>query len=376
MMKWSLKIAQVFGIAIYLHWTFLILVGWIVFAHLAQGQSATQAAEGLLFVLALFGCVVLHELGHALTARQFGIRTRDITLLPIGGVARLERIPEVPWQEFLVALAGPAVNVVIAAGLLAALILGDAFQHAAEVQLIGGLFLVKLLWVNVALVAFNLLPAFPMDGGRVLRSLLAMRMPRIRATQIAATVGQGMAILFGLAGLLTGQWALLFIALFVYVGAQAEAQATEMRSLFQNALVQDAMLTRFESLAGSDSLARAAELLLAGDQQDFPVVTGNRLDGILLRSDLVEALNQGRGETTADAVCRKCPTVLPRDPLDRAVGLMEESGCSTLPVADGGRLVGLLSNENIGEWAMLHAALGERRGRNTPQFAAPQEAAV
>ena len=368
-MKWSLKIAQVAGIGIYVHWTLVILLGWILIAHFAQGQSLATIIEGALFVLSLFGCVVLHELGHALTAQRFGVRTRDITLLPIGGVARLERIPEEPWQEFWIAVAGPAVNVVIAAGLLGLIAMLGAIERLSQVRLVGGEFLAKLLWVNIALVVFNLLPAFPMDGGRVLRSLLATRLSRVRATQIAATIGQGMAILFGLGGLLTGNWILLFIALFVYLGAQAEAQATEMRSIFQTARVRDAMNSRFDTLESSDTLGKAANLLLAAYQQDLPVVEGGRLKGILRRSDLLAGLSQsGEEMTVGQAMCRECPAVNPQDRLDQAVALMDGQGCSTLAVTEDGRLVGLLTSENIGEWAMIQAALGERGSRERPQL--------
>jgi Zn-dependent protease len=202
-MKASWKIGRVAGIDVYAHATFLILLGWVGLSHYLQRQRWEDALSGLGFILALFAIVVLHELGHALTAKHFGIRTRDITLLPIGGVARLERIPDEPKQELLVALAGPAVNVVLALILLGLLAVGAGLSALTEVQLIRGHFLAKLMWVNVGLAVFNLLPAFPMDGGRVLRALLAMRMDYVRATNIAAHIGQGLAWVFGFIGLFT-----------------------------------------------------------------------------------------------------------------------------------------------------------------------------
>ena len=193
-MKWSLRLVRVAGIDVFVHWTFVLLVFWIFTSHISQGESTAMAIEGVLFVLSIFGCVILHELGHALTARRYGITTRDITLLPIGGVARLERIPEEPMQEFWVAIAGPAVNVVIAAVLIVVLIAKSGLEALTSVPLVGGDFVAKLLAVNVILVVFNLLPAFPMDGGRVLRALLARKHDYVSATQTAAAIGQMMAI--------------------------------------------------------------------------------------------------------------------------------------------------------------------------------------
>jgi Zn-dependent protease/predicted transcriptional regulator len=365
-MRWSLKIAQVAGIGIYVHWTFLLLLAWIVLVHYREGDDAVAAVRGVGLVVAVFGCIVLHELGHALTAKWYGINTRDITLLPIGGVARLEGMPEEPWQEFWVAVAGPAVNVVIAAILFVpCLLLGqlDDLLQAGDVPHVP--FLVSLMAINLWLVLFNLLPAFPMDGGRVLRALLATQMPRVRATHIAAAIGQGMAIMFGLAGLLIpGAWMLLFIALFVYLGAQGEAQAVEMRSIFQGAAVREAMTTRFQTLSPSDSIQRAANELLAGHQQDFPVLNDGQMVGMLLRGLLIEAISSGReGLRVADAMSAVCPAVEENQRLDQAVQLMQSQRCSTLPVTRNGALVGLLTAENVGEWTMIQAALRDREGK-------------
>lgn len=268
-MKSSWRIGRIAGIDVHLHFTFLILLGWVALSHYLQRQNWQDALSGLAFIIALFTIVVLHELGHALTARRFGIRTRDITLLPIGGVARLERIPEKPRQELLVALAGPAVNVVLAGLLFAVLIVGSELSAAKDVKLVGGHFLAKLMWINVSLAVFNLVPAFPMDGGRVLRAVLAMRMDYTRATSIAASIGQGLAWVFGFIGLFTNPF-LLFIALFVWMGAAQEAGQAQMKSALAGLPVSRVMMTDFRALAPEDTLARAVEHILAGCQQDFP----------------------------------------------------------------------------------------------------------
>lgn len=361
-MKWSLKLVSVAGIGIYVHWTFLLLIGWIVLAHASAGDNTAAIVQGVGFVLALFTCVVLHELGHALMARRFSVQTRDITLLPIGGVARLERIPEVPFQEFLVAVAGPAVNVVIAGVLFAAAMLLGTLGNVSQVQLVGGSFLIKLMWVNIILVLFNMIPAFPMDGGRVLRALLATQMPRVRATHIAASVGQMVAILFALAGLMIpGMFMLLFIAMFVYLGAQGEAQAVEMRESFRGARVRDAMVKRFLTLHETDRLDMATSEMVAGHQKDFPVTNGHEITGILLHHDVVKALSDRRADAlVGDFLCNHCATVQADLPLERAVDEMQAAGCSALLVESDGELVGMLTSEHLGDWMMLHTALKER----------------
>ena len=364
-MKWSWKIGEVSGIGIYVHWTFLILLVWFGGIHLWQGQLGL-AVYLVGFILALFACVVLHELGHALAAQRFNIKTRDITLLPIGGLARLERMPDDPRQELLVAIAGPAVNVVIAAVLAAVLAVAGKLADVTSTQLVGGPFLINLLWANVLLVGFNLLPAFPMDGGRVLRALLAQRMDYVRATEIAASVGQMMAVAFGVIGLFWNPF-LLFIALFVWIGAEQEAHMARFRLAFHGVPVRQAMMTRFRALGENDTLDQAVEQLLAGAQQDFPVTTDDHVAGMLPRSELIAALQQrGREARVGDVMRRDFGTVEDTEMLERVFQRMQECSCQSLPVLRRGELVGMVTLENIGEFMMIQNAVRATAARERP----------
>jgi len=356
-MKWSLKLVKLLGIHVYLHFTFLLLLAFLGFYYWRATHNLDAALQGVAFIVALFGCVVLHELGHALMARRYGIKTRDITLLPIGGIARLEKMPQKPMQEFWVALAGPAVNVVIAAVLWVGLSAIGGFTPVEDISVTGGSFWQRLMMLNLFLVAFNLLPAFPMDGGRVLRALLAMRLGRRRATAIAANVGQGMAILFGIVGFFYNPF-LIFIGIFVYLGAQAEAGMVEMQSALAGLRVRDAMMTRFRTLTTEDSLDTAVKELLAGSQQDFPVVENDYPIGMLRRNDLVKALSEGRRDTAVtEGMSRDCETVEEASSLQSAIESMRERQCATMPVVASGRMVGLLTLENISEMIMVNTAM-------------------
>ena len=365
-MHWSWKIGRLVGIDVYIHATFLLLVGFIVVAAWMESHDTARTLFAVFFVLVIFACIVLHELGHALTARRFGIRTRDIVLLPIGGVARLERMPEEPNQELLVALAGPAVNVVIASGLYAVLLaLGriPTLRQAATISWTGHDFLPSLMAVNVWLVLFNLIPAFPMDGGRVLRALLAKRMDYTEATQAAAHVGQGIAFFFGFLGLFFDPF-LLFIAFFVWLGASGEAGMVQARSLFDGIPVQRVMLTNFRTLQPDDTLAQAVERILAGWQQDFAVVFGDHVLGILTRDDLVRAIARGGTDLRVrDAMRRDFQAVDSHDMLEQAVQVLRQCGCRSLPVEHNGELVGMLTLENVGEFMMINSAIRQARHR-------------
>jgi Zn-dependent protease len=365
-MKWSFKLGRLLGVDVYVHFTFLLLLGFVGLAHWMTGRSLEAAVTGVMFFIGLFLCVLLHEYGHALAARRYGITTRDITLLPIGGLARLERMPDKPSQELVVALAGPIVNVVIAAGLFAGLHLAGNWQSLGSLTTTGGSLVERLLVVNLFLVLFNLLPAFPMDGGRVLRSVLAMKMEYARATRIAARTGQGMAALFGLAGLF-GNPMLLLIAVFVWIGAGQEAAAAEMKSAFAGARVRDAMLTDFRTLAPTHTLGEAARLLLAGSQRDFPVVDNGRFAGVLTHTGLINAVRErGEGAFVGDVMERDFPSASVGEKLDPALARVESGRTATLPVLLNGHLVGLLTAGNVGEFYLLRRALAERRRKDSP----------
>jgi Zn-dependent protease/CBS domain-containing protein len=373
-MRGSWKIGTFADIGVYVHWSFPLLLVWVVAMNYAQGSPLPQMVTALCVVLAIFGCVVLHEFGHALTAKRFGIRTRDITLLPIGGLARLERMPEDPIQELLVALAGPAVNVVIACILLLVVLLGGTLHAVTQVDFTGGGFVVTLLVANVFLVVFNMLPAFPMDGGRVLRALLAKATgDYVQATQIAATVGQVLAVGLGILGLFVNPF-LMLIALFVYVGAQGEARFVQMRAAFHGVPVKAAMITEFHVLSPDDSVDTAVGHLLAGSQQDFPVVQDGKVLGILARRDLVKTLREaGGGVRVEDSMSLDPGFADDTEMLGPVFERMQLAGVQVLPVMHKQQIVGLLTLENIGELLMVTKAVQAQLDATSPRHDAARQ---
>ena len=356
-MKWQWKLARIAGIDVYMHATFLLLIGWVAFSHWTEQGTWSAVLSGVFFILLLFAFVVMHEYGHALTARKFGIKTRDITLYPIGGVARLERMPEKPIEELWVALAGPAVNVVVAAVLFGYLMFTRTFEPFTSLTVSTGSFIERLMIVNLWLVGFNLIPAFPMDGGRVLRALLGLRLEYVQATQIAAYVGQAFAFLFGFIGLFSNPF-LVFIALFVWMGATQEASMVQMKSSISGIPVTRAMLTDFQTLTPRDTLARVVGLILSGSQHDFPVIRDDRIVGILERDAFMKALSE-RGQSTPviEVMRRDIIEVDSHDMIETALMRLQENGSKTLPVTHNGQLVGLITSENITEYLMIRSAL-------------------
>lgn len=365
-MTWSFKLGTFGGTEVRVHVTFGLLLLWIWFVSYREGGTAA-AWEGVLYILAVFACVVLHEFGHVIAARRYGIRTPDITLLPIGGLARLERMPDKPGQEFVIAIAGPLVNVAIAAIIIAALGFSVGLDQMTEIENPQVNFFARLAGVNVFLVLFNLIPAFPMDGGRVLRAVLAVWMPWGRATEIAATIGQGLAFVFGFIGLIYNPL-LIFIAIFIYLAAAGEAQSAQLREVASSALAGDVMITNFTSLPRSANIDEAIEAMLATTQSEFPVVDQDgRMEGLLTRDAMIRALRDSGPETpVVSAMLKNIPVSHPRKSLQESLRLMMEAGAPAVAILDdAGRLVGLMTHENLGEMMMVRAARpqGFRFGR-------------
>ena len=357
-MLWSIRIGTIAGTAVRIHVTFLLFLVWIWGAsYFAVGADAAWMT--LVFILLLFACVLAHEFGHIFTARAFGVATPDVTLLPIGGVARLERIPEKPSEEFLIAVAGPLVNVAIA--LLLVLFAGADLnpRNLASVESANVSMADRLAAVNLFIAAFNLIPAFPMDGGRILRAVLSARLGFLRATEIAATIGQWAAFGLGFLGLF-GNPLLIFIAIFVYLAASSEAQLVAVRAMTRGVPVGAAMMTQYASLRPHSRIDEAIEILLRTSQNEFPVTDdAGRLVGILGRSDMIKALKtQGPDAAVLDAMNSDAPVIEKGRCLEDAFKLLQEKAVSAVGVVDREqRLVGLITSETIGEMLMLRDAI-------------------
>jgi Zn-dependent protease/predicted transcriptional regulator len=363
-MKWSWKMGKLAGIDLRVHATFSLLILWIAASYWMVGKNTAAVLAAVGFVIALFGCVVLHELGHALMARQFGIQTTDITLLPIGGLARLERMPEEPRQELWIALAGPAVNVAIAVLLYSWLSVTHVWEPFSRLRVATGPFLERLMVANVSLVLFNLIPAFPLDGGRALRALLATRMNYLDATQVAASVGQVLAFALGVVGIFTNPM-LAVIGLFVWMAARQEAGATQMKSAISGLRARAVMRTDFWALHSTDTLADAVQLTLKRSQSDFPVIDRGEIAGMLTRGDLLAALAEFSDDRAVASVMRRdFPTADSADPLEVVFRRLQECDCDSIPVVQGGTLVGLISTAQLREHVLLTTLL-RKRGRRS-----------
>lgn len=356
---WSFQLGVIAGIPLRVHATFVLLMLWISISHLLHGHGWSAALNALTLMGAMFAAVVLHELGHALMARRYGIRTLDITLLPIGGVARLERVPTGSGAEVLIALAGPLVNVALAGAAFLALQLSGSAVGDPIVGSVTAPLLPQLFWLNLWLAAFNLLPAFPMDGGRVLRGLLAARIPHANATRYAALIGQGFALLFGLVGLLVNP-ILILIALFIWIAAQEEAQASAAHSVLSEYSAAEAMVRDVDTVPPGAPLSSIIDRVLGGFQQDFPVVEDGRIVGVLTFRDLLRGLSAGgKLALVRDHMSRRFGRAKPGDALDAVLERAREAEMSsTVIVAEDGQLLGVVEPHNVRELLRIRGALG------------------
>lgn len=360
-MRWSFAVATVMGTTVRIHWTFVIFLGWIIAAAYADNGAQAALGSGLFFVL-LFVSVLLHEFGHVLTARRFGVHTPDVVLLPIGGVSQMERIPENPRQELLIALAGPVVSILV--GIVLAVAAGGLPQNP-EMNMadLGRHLWTHLAFTNFALAVFNLLPVFPMDGGRVLRALFASRLGYARGTRAAAVTGQVLAVGLGLVGLASGNFMLALIAVFIYFAAGAESGMAQLRAASLGASVADLMITRFETLADDTPIEVAAQALIHSPQRQF-LVTGRtgHVDGLVTRNLIASAIREGRAEArVGDIMKTDVPVVSPRHTADHAIGVLQGGTPAVAVIDDGGMLVGMLTLDNVAELLLLTKLRSHRR---------------
>jgi Zn-dependent protease len=362
-MKSAWHLGRIAGIDIKVHFTFVFILIWFGLSAYLTGGSIAVALTNVLLILALFLCVVLHEFGHALTARLFGIQTKDITLLPIGGVARLESMPEDPKEELLVAIAGPAVNMVIAGGLFTGLLLSGFFNQPLNLTSLLSSFWLQILIANVTLVLFNLIPAFPMDGGRVLRSFMALFMDHTKATRIAAHIGRGLAVLMGIAGFFINPW-LILTAVFVWVGAGSEAQLVELKVGLKGLFVRDAMVSQFYQVEANQPLSEVLQLAIATGQAHIPVVSNGNFLGIIRRNDLHRAIDRLGNRAPAYAAIGTEPEGLHPD-LPLMDVLPKFANHRVLPVLEGRQLIGLVTPESLQQRMWLNQRLGRTKSRPT-----------
>jgi len=355
-MKWSWKLGQIFGIDLKIHPTFVFLLIWVAFSSLLSGGTTTAMLGDIVFILALFLCVVLHELGHALMAKRFGISTSDITLLPIGGVARLEKMPEDPKGELLVAAAGPAVNLMIGVVLFLGLLISRTFTGLSSAVALMDNFWLRLLVANMILVGFNLIPAFPMDGGRVLRAIMASKFDNVKATRIAANVGRGFAVVMGITGFFLNPW-LILTAIFIWFGAGAEAQAVVIKAGLKGLFVRDALISQFYHVEGNQSLNEVFQLSLATGQHNIPVLSNGNFLGIIRRSDLSQALDRlGNRAPAYAAIGVETEGIHPDTPLQDVMARFSAS--RVLPVIEDRTLIGLITPESVQQRMWLNKQNG------------------
>ena len=348
MRSWSFPAGHLFGVDIRIHLTFVFLLAFVWFTQ-SVAMGTTGAVRGLALVAIIFGSVVLHELGHALVARRNGVAVRSIILLPIGGVTLMEDTGQRnadQARDIRISVAGPLVNLIIAA-VAGAFILAfmpqvrlwsQPFVHAGNLPS-------ALFWGNVFLGGFNLLPAYPMDGGRILRAVLAERMDYVHATRRAVAIGQAFAMLLIFLGV-WNTW-LMLIGFFLFVGAQLEDRSVVFQSVLESVRMDDVMLTGFSTLSPADTLEDALHKAVHTLQDDFPVVRGSDMVGVISKQRIVQALRVGGNGYVQSAMVRAFEIAQRTDSLASAFRKLGGHGLSMIPVVDQQRLVGIVTMQNL-----------------------------
>lgn len=346
-MKGAISLGRLFGINILMHWSFFLILVYIAYRSYAIGLRGMDIAKEVLFVFAVFTCVVLHELGHALAARGYGIATKRILLLPIGGVAQLERMPEKPSQELWVAIAGPLVNVGIALLLLPFAYFFVPANWLENTEVIIDNFLLRLILINIMLIVFNLIPAFPMDGGRILRALLAFRFNYTTSTVIAARIGQAVAIAFIVLGFMYNLFWIL-IGAFVIMGAEAEVRMVKFRNARKDLKVGDILIDDVPMLQPYHTIREAIKMILNGSGTNFLVVNNNLVEGVITKDILSRAIaNEGNDAEVSSVMLTDFPVLTTSQPLEDALKAMEIYKLPLIPVMENGKFVGAIDVDHI-----------------------------
>ncbi len=360
-MKYSLSLGRPFGIKISIHWTFLLLILWIVAINVRQGASTPEVIMSILFILTLFLCVTLHELGHALTARRYNVETKGITLLPIGGMAHIQEMPEKPKEEIMVTLGGLVVNIIIAMILWAVISLVPAYSFNVDLERVNSQnFWVLLMYVNLFIVIFNIIPAFPMDGGRLLRAALSYKFSRLEATKYAMMSGQVFGAIFAIAGLFINPF-LVIIGIFVFIGARVEYSQVKFRTILSDYKVKDIILKDYTSFSADDPLQKAVDKLLNSREVGFLVVKEEDVVGILSKDNIISGLSDyGKEGKVQQVMTKEFDRVEGSDSLSKVMMDMQKNKYDILPVFDNGNIIGVLDQENIQEFIMVHSALHEK----------------
>ncbi|MEX0813635.1 MAG: site-2 protease family protein [Chitinophagales bacterium] len=359
-MKGSLKLGRIAGINVFVHWTFSLLLLFIIFTNIREGYNAIQVLWSLFFILSIFVTVVLHELGHALTAKKFNINTKDITLLPIGGLARLESIPEKPREEWLVAIAGPLVNLAIAFAVYFFVHIPEPDQMEAFVAdgINGQNFLFLFFMVNIWLSIFNLLPVFPMDGGRIFRATLSHFINRVKATKIATRLGQLLALGFVIGGFYVNPF-LIFIGLFIMFGAQAELNMVSTRYLLKDSSIGKITMQQYETLKTDDTISVAVQKLLNGTAKSFLVLENEKPIATLNRDAMIKALSEsGKDTPIQDIMDTELLSFDANTPIEKVYKSMTEKGQELALIKDSENYIGVVDSENISEYIMVKNAVG------------------